>query len=42
MVGTAARPCAQLHYGLTEKHLRRVRIYTFTNMYYLKKNVIIF
>lgn len=37
MVGTAARPCAQLHYGLTEKHLRRVRIYSFTNMYYLKK-----
>uniref|UniRef100_A0A8C4NVQ3 Autophagy related 2A n=1 Tax=Dicentrarchus labrax TaxID=13489 RepID=A0A8C4NVQ3_DICLA len=22
-VGAAARPCAQLHYGLTEKHLRR-------------------
>ncbi|TKS72259.1 Autophagy-related protein 2 -like protein A [Collichthys lucidus] len=22
-VGTASRPCAQLHYGLTEKHLRR-------------------
>lgn len=27
-VGAAARPCAQLHYGLTEKHMRKVRIYT--------------
>uniref|UniRef100_M3ZLU5 Autophagy related 2A n=1 Tax=Xiphophorus maculatus TaxID=8083 RepID=M3ZLU5_XIPMA len=24
-VGAAARPCAQLHYSLTEKHLRKVR-----------------
>lgn len=24
-VGAAARPCAQLHYGLTEKHRRKVR-----------------
>lgn len=37
MVGLAARPCAQLHYGLTEKHLRRVRIYSFINMYYHNK-----
>lgn len=28
-VGTAVRPCAQVHYSLTEKHLRRVRIDTF-------------
>lgn len=27
-IGAAAKPCAQLHHSLTEKHLRRVRTHS--------------
>lgn len=38
-VGTAARPCAQVHYSLSEKHLRRVRIDTLKHVDYMSVHI---